>query len=67
MFQLITLKTTLLIVHDDELGYEIFANVFKKKTALELFFRHAKELLGSFGGTITLKILCLVDPIEAHR
>ncbi len=57
-----TVKNTLLTVHDDELGYEIFANVFFLKTALKLVFKHAKELLGSFGGTITLKILCLVDP-----
>jgi hypothetical protein len=34
---------------------------------LELFFKHAKELLGSFGVTITLKILFLVDSIESHR
>lgn len=47
--------------------WNICKSLYRKKIALELFFKHAKELLGSFGVTITLKILFLVDSIESHR
>jgi hypothetical protein len=50
-----TLKNTILTMHDDELGYEMYS----KKVALQLSFKHTKRLLGSFGVTMTLKILCL--------
>jgi hypothetical protein len=34
---MMTVKNTLLTMHDDELGYEIFANVFKKNSFTTIF------------------------------
>jgi hypothetical protein len=50
-----TLNNIIFIMHDDELGYEMYS----KKVALQLSFKHTKRLFGSFGVKMTLQILCL--------
>ncbi len=47
MCQLMTLKNIIFTMHDDELDYEMYS----KKVALQLSFKHTKRLLGSFGVT----------------